>query len=115
MTLFSAVGKWAIIIDFKMNQEKIAKTLCVEKEVVESSCKGKCHLKKQLKKASQKENTEIPVALKQKQELVCSSEYSSLNRKQQITSIPEALAVEHTVFYQSLFDKKVFSPPKYTS
>ena len=40
---------------FKLNQDYIAKNLCVEKEVKESKCKGHCQLTKMLE-----ENKEIP-------------------------------------------------------
>jgi hypothetical protein len=37
-------------IDFKINQEYIAANLCIEKDIEESTCKGSCHLKKELDK-----------------------------------------------------------------
>jgi hypothetical protein len=37
-----------IFLSFKINQETIAKTLCIEKDVENSTCKGCCQLKKKL-------------------------------------------------------------------
>ena len=44
-----------IVVSFKINQDSIAKTLCVKKEVKNNTCQGKCHLKKQLDKANEEE------------------------------------------------------------
>jgi hypothetical protein len=45
-----------LLLSFKSNQEIIAKTLCIEKEVLNNSCNGKCQLAKQLKKIATNEN-----------------------------------------------------------
>lgn len=45
-----------IYLSFKINQDFIAKTLCVEKDVENSSCMGCCQLKKKL--ADQNEQKE---------------------------------------------------------
>ena len=37
-----------VLFHFKINQEYIAKNLCVEKDIEESSCAGNCQLKKSL-------------------------------------------------------------------
>jgi len=38
------------LLIFKINQDYIAKNLCVEKEVENNTCQGCCHLKKELEK-----------------------------------------------------------------
>jgi hypothetical protein len=42
--------------DYEMNKEFIAKNLCENKEKPKSTCNGKCHLAKELKKQDKKEN-----------------------------------------------------------
>jgi hypothetical protein len=42
--------------DYEMNKEYIAKNLCENKEKPKSTCNGKCHLAKELKKQDTKEN-----------------------------------------------------------
>jgi hypothetical protein len=44
-----------ILIDFKINQDYIAKFLCINREKPMSTCNGKCYLTKQLKKAEEQE------------------------------------------------------------
>lgn len=41
--------KTGIVGFFLLNQDYIAKVLCINKDKPELDCKGKCHLKKQLK------------------------------------------------------------------
>lgn len=54
-----------IYVNFKLNQSFIAATLCVEKDIEESTCKGNCQLKKSLAKIEvtnpQKENFQLTV------------------------------------------------------
>lgn len=40
------------VVDYLINQDYIAKNLCVNKDVPKSCCKGKCHLVKQLNKTN---------------------------------------------------------------
>lgn len=54
------ISTLVIIGDFAMNQERIAKTLCVEKDN-QKGCLGKCHLSEILKKAESDSKTPLPV------------------------------------------------------
>jgi hypothetical protein len=49
-----------IYVSFKINQDNIAKALCVKKEVKNNGCQGKCHLKKQLEKSDEEEQKQAP-------------------------------------------------------
>ena len=51
LILLQPFSKICIYVSFKINQDRIAKTLCVQKEIKNNCCKGKCHLEKELKKA----------------------------------------------------------------
>lgn len=51
-----------VYVCFKIQQKRIAATLCVQKDVKANTCQGKCHLKKMVKKSeatSQKVQNEI--------------------------------------------------------
>lgn len=50
----------AIIGDFVINQDFIAKTLCIQKDN-QQGCNGKCQLMKELKENAPESNTTIPV------------------------------------------------------
>lgn len=47
-----------VVVDFKIHQEDISKTLCVKKNDVHNTCKGACHLKKQLDKVDDEHDHE---------------------------------------------------------
>jgi sulfur transfer protein SufE len=56
-------------MNFKANQEQIAKNLCIQREMKVNKCNGHCYLSKQLKKAAEKEKKEAE-SIKEKQEIV---------------------------------------------
>jgi len=45
-----------ILAHFQVNKAYIAKNLCEKKAIKKNTCQGKCHLKKQMAKASETEN-----------------------------------------------------------
>ncbi|WCO00679.1 hypothetical protein [Psychroserpens ponticola] len=53
------INTLAIIGDFLINQEFIAKTLCIQKEA-QKGCNGKCQLRKELTESNANSNTETP-------------------------------------------------------
>lgn len=54
ITLAVSMQKTLLVGLFELNKERIAKELCVEKDVEGSCCKGKCYLSKQLKQEESK-------------------------------------------------------------
>jgi len=54
------INTLAIIGDFVINQDYIAKTLCVQKEE-QKGCNGKCHLRKELSENNNNSNSEAPI------------------------------------------------------
>lgn len=79
LLLLPSFGNVVVYLTFKVNQDEIAKTLCVKREVKNNSCSGKCYLTKQLKKAAEKEKQESSNNLKEKQELVYTQTASEYN------------------------------------
>ncbi|WP_431135161.1 hypothetical protein [Psychroserpens mesophilus] len=53
------INTLAIIGDFVINQEFIAKTLCVQKEA-QKGCNGKCQLRKELSESNTTSHSDIP-------------------------------------------------------
>jgi hypothetical protein len=65
--LFPPFTKGWIWIDFKINQDLIAQTQCVNKEKPQTTCNGKCYLKKQLtnqKTQAEKQTQQSPPTTK---------------------------------------------------
>ncbi len=58
--LIHNINTLAIIGDFVVNQDFIAKTLCIQKED-QKGCQGKCHLRKELKENASNSNSNVPI------------------------------------------------------
>ncbi len=52
---FSKLPLW---IELKMNQDYIAKNLCVQKEVEDNCCQGSCHLKEKMEEDDKNQETQ---------------------------------------------------------
>lgn len=108
--LLPALNKAWIIIDFKINQEYIAKVLCINKDNLQNTCNGKCHLKRQLKETEEKQ---IPAALKEKAELefllankTKVSPYTNMNDPQIWINYNDSI-------HSSLLINNLFRPPEF--
>jgi hypothetical protein len=106
-------SKVFIYVSFKINQDVIAKTLCVKKEIKNNCCQGKCHLKKQLDKADEEEQKQAPTNTKEKLEvLYCSIQKPFDFLKQTVFYKKQSLGNYNTGFYISSFISDIFRPPK---
>lgn len=70
-----SLGSMFVYASFKINQQEIAKTICVQRKQVFNSCNGRCELQKSLKKYSDNEK-QMQDTLKEKLEIVyiCNSQ-----------------------------------------
>ena len=55
LLLLPSFGSFFAYSSFKLNQDEIAKTICVQRKMVNNSCNGRCELQKSLKKYSDNE------------------------------------------------------------
>jgi hypothetical protein len=106
-------SKVYIYASFKINQDKIAKTLCVKKEIKNNCCQGKCHLKKQLDEADKQEQKQTPQNLKEKVEvLFCQTQTPFDYLKVTLFNENQTLGSYVCDFYSSSFITDIFRPPK---
>lgn len=113
MTLPSAL-KFAILVDFKINQDFIAKVLCINKEEPELQCNGKCHLKKQLDKVEPPvEDKNLPAQKTQRLELTffITKEGYLLEKKVNIHNIKTVIGNKNPFFTDSYINE-IFHPPR---
>jgi L-lactate utilization protein LutB len=68
--LLPSFGNILTYITFKINQNEIAKTICVQRKLAHNTCNGRCELQKSLKKLNDNEK-KMQNNLKEKTELVC--------------------------------------------
>lgn len=102
-----------VLIDFKINQDYIAKVLCINRDNPKLKCNGKCFLAAKLKKLEEQEKKQTPITKKENQEriLYCSTiptYFLHLSEvylhKQKVTYRDE--------FYISSFLSDIYRPPK---
>lgn len=68
--LLPSLGSAVIYTQFKISQDKIAKTICIQRANINNSCNGRCELQKSLKKYEDNEKRMDHTNLKEKAELV---------------------------------------------
>ncbi|MBF4518074.1 hypothetical protein IRZ71_17045 [Flavobacterium sp. ANB] len=112
MLLLPSFGSFFVYTSFKLNQEEISKTICVQRKMVFNSCNGRCELQKSLKKYADNEKR-MQNNLKEKAEVVYIQNTTTTNFK--LVTLIESKA---KVF--ASFDKKpisvskaTFRPPSY--
>jgi plasmid maintenance system antidote protein VapI len=110
--LLPSFGNIIVYAKFKINQDEIAKTICIQRKIANNTCNGRCELQKSLKKFADNEK-EMQNNLKEKSELVYIQ-----NTLEQIT--PIAIVSFSTQKNHFLIDKKPisvvlsnFRPPSY--
>ncbi|WP_229335592.1 hypothetical protein [Flavobacterium sp. ALJ2] len=69
LILSPSFGSLFVYASFKINQEEISKTICVQRKLSFNSCNGRCELQKSIKKYSDNER-KMQDSLKDKLELV---------------------------------------------
>jgi hypothetical protein len=56
--LFPSFGNIMVYFTFKINQDEIARTICIQRELVNNTCNGSCELQKSLKKLDSEKKSE---------------------------------------------------------
>lgn len=64
---WQSVVKTFIYVSFKKNQNRLSKTVCVNKDKPKSCCQAKCYLEKEIKKEENRQSN-LPSGLKDKTE-----------------------------------------------
>lgn len=113
LLVFSNLSRIWILIDFKVNQDFIAKVLCINKDKPELQCNGKCHLASQIKDQEEKENQGTSSETNIKTEVIYFSMYSAELPSQEEQPV---LSKEESPFYNCLrssdFLDRLLRPPQ---
>lgn len=95
-----------ICLDFKLNQDFYVENFCINKEVPELHCEGKCHLQKTLKAVEKTEKQQIPSF----QLEFTAITFFSFNQSENFT-----IHLIHNQFYKNLYfsltSTHIFHPP----
>ena len=93
---------------FKLNQNYIAATLCVNKNKPQLHCEGKCYLTKKLKQADEKEKSAGQVQKKHQYEALVVSAFRLAPPSVKITN----LLVTEPGYVLSTYSSLIFQPPQ---
>ncbi len=106
------------VIDYVVNYEYISKVLCENKAKPELKCNGKCHLMKELAKASEDEkpiNSDKKDNSKQEVEVLFFQEIKSLVVEQIYFQNKTSINNNYSNLYFHLNSCSVFHPPTFIS
>jgi len=112
MLLVPSFGSFFVYTSFKLNQDEISKTICVQRKMLFNSCNGRCELQKSLKKYADNEK-KMQNNLKEKVEVVY-IQNTTTNEFNLVSPIASQVA-----FFASLDQKPIavatttFRPPSY--
>jgi hypothetical protein len=109
--LLQPFSKMSIYIFFKINQDQIAKTLCVKKNIKNNTCKGKCHLKKQLQETEKGDQTPEDQKEKFEVQFFCHQKLPSVHSFNYSHKIP--FSEYHNHHYAFIFLGSTFHPPRF--
>lgn len=99
-----------VLLSFKINQDYIAKNLCVEKDVEGSTCKGCCQLKKKMHE-QEEQKKELPPQQNEKQNIDFCVHKSGI--KVVLYPNEKNIAFKFSSEYSFHGVRKVFHPPTF--
>lgn len=105
------------VIEYTVNYEYISKVLCVNKAKPMMHCNGKCHLMKELAKASETENPKSSdkKTVSQVQEVLFFEEIKSFSMQSISFFSKEKINKNYSNLYFYLNCNSVFHPPTFIS
>lgn len=115
LLLSQTFSKNWVYLSFKLNQEYIAKTLCVQRNISNNICCGKCHLKKQLQKEDQEEQKQLPAGSKERFEVLSYRTITDLLYLKTFDEYPikPAFPGWKCRLYASSYISGIFHPPQF--
>lgn len=103
--------QFGVIVDFKLNQDYIAKVLCINKDKPIKKCNGKCHLAKQIQKTKSENEKEEPLAgnklFQEFSYIISSADY--LFNQYQCNQSSTSMFIDAYLFEYSM---SIFQPPQ---
>lgn len=116
LILLQSFSKVWIIFSFKINQDYIAKVLCINRDKPELHCNGKCFLMQRIRAEEEKERKELPQKLKeQKEVLYCLNKFDWLIDRSKNWTDKTKNTFSHQTPFTSDFVKGIFRPPKFVT
>lgn len=109
--LLPSMGSMVILMQFKVAQDQIAKTICVQRAEINNTCNGRCELQKSLKKYEDNEKRMDNSNLKEKTELVYTADTLEYAVISSLVFQKQRTTVSHFSENPVRFSTAVFHPP----
>ncbi|SHK85265.1 hypothetical protein SAMN02746009_01660 [Hymenobacter psychrotolerans DSM 18569] len=111
LVLLQTFSREVLVLDYQMHKESITRLFCVNKAKPELRCNGKCHLAKQLRKATDSES-KAPAAgfAKVKYDVVVPCRFT-VTAPLYARALPLHFAPAASVFYAFAPPLGIFHPP----
>ncbi|MGA9637753.1 hypothetical protein [Flavobacterium sp.] len=109
--LLPSMGSMVIFMQFKVAQDQIAQTICVQRANINNSCNGRCELQKSLKKYEDNEKRMNNTNLKEKTELVYTADTLEYTLAPLVTFLKERTPVTHFSQNPIRISFAIFHPP----
>ncbi|MBW8687376.1 hypothetical protein [Chitinophaga rhizophila] len=104
-------GRYLVMFEFYLNQEFIAKNLCINRDKPQVQCNGKCQLKKQLAKENKREQENPEQRAELKAEIFYPSVTECLVPVAYYTSVPATYNIPTTIGVPIDQASAIFQPP----
>ncbi|MFN4080834.1 MAG: hypothetical protein ACK4NS_08025 [Saprospiraceae bacterium] len=112
LILLQSFGRAWVYLSFKINQDQIARTLCVNRFKPEKLCSGKCVLQQRLQVEDRKDDKELPQKLKDRIEAsYCLDELILALPDAACLTVGQAKIFAYPIPFTVAFVKGVFRPP----
>jgi len=109
VVFLTSMARTVVVADFLLNEDYIAKVLCVNKDKPAMKCNGKCHLAKQLQKQDNAENTGKNIPVREIKEITGIVSQTSNWIPQSGDAVVLDYPVQSTIV--STFQRAIFHPP----
>ena len=110
--LVAVLGTYWPYVEYAAFKNYIVENLCVNRDIPDSGCQGKCHLKKQLTRQNNrdKQHQETPAIPQKDKKAIDFFIFTQIKTVK--TGFQESFEYELVDFYSFLFDQRIFHPPR---
>ncbi|WP_299701473.1 hypothetical protein [uncultured Pontibacter sp.] len=108
--LLQPLSKQGILMVYQLNKAYVASELCENRFIPDSDCQGKCHLRKELKKDSEREKQ----SQRQQQSTIDMIAFNA-ELLPVATAVPQSETIGHSLYRAGLYttpDFSIFHPPR---
>ncbi|MCJ8152505.1 hypothetical protein MKJ01_01870 [Chryseobacterium sp. SSA4.19] len=98
------------LINYAVNYDYIVKNLCENRNIPQSTCKGKCYVEKELAKTEKQSNTNQNIKITGL-DVFLSNEVLSFTDKMSSDHVIQNSVSDHNDFYKSDYFSRIFHPP----